>query len=97
MSEIAGCLAAGWLWVAIGRMAARRGQTGRVPTAAMVAFAVIVALMGLSYYVGTPAQQVLQYAPIHALSMAFWLWRFSVRVEKEAAEDEGEKPSRRRE
>lgn len=96
MGEILGGLLAGWLWVAVGRAVARRGQTGRVLTAALVAFAVMFSLMALSYVMGTPAERVATYAAVHALSVAFWLWRFSAKVEKEAIEDEGEKPSRRR-
>ena len=96
MGEILGGLIAGWLWVAIGRAVARKGQTGRVLTAALVAFAVMAALMGLSYSMGTPAERVLQYAFGHVLSVAFWLWRFSVQVEKDEADGEERRPPSRR-
>ena len=91
MGEIIGAFVGGWLWVALGRLVARRGRSGRVLTAALVALVAMIALMAFSHSQGTPGEQVSRYATGHIISVTFWLWRFSTQVAKDEAEDASKK------
>lgn len=89
MGELVGMALGGWIWVALGRWVAARAQPeNRLGLAAATTAAFIVGLGALAAQ-HTPDQDATRQAIAgHSVSALFFLWRYSVRLRREAEESE---------
>lgn len=88
LGEAFGIVAGSGLWVWLGSLAARPGQTGRTLTTAMVAAAIMAALAFVSYQAGTPGERVLLHLATMAPFYLLWLGVAHLRFKRQERADQ---------
>lgn len=88
IGEIGGAAVGAGLWVSLASLTARRGQTGRTLTTAMVAAAIIALLAFSSYQMGTAPEEIGRIFAIQAPFLLLWLGVAHWRFRRQAAADQ---------